>query len=110
MAKPITVRESAPDTPVYSRVPREGHDFIPNDPDSYTVTFVRGRQAGVHPQLVRRSDLHTLDIGRIVQRNIPTLLDALRIAAEMDEQYGQYGRRALIQAVKGHRGFNVPRW
>lgn len=59
---------------------------------------------------MRKSDLNTLEIGRVVRRDIPTALDAFRIAYELDEQYGQHGRRAVIHAVKGFRGYNVPRW
>lgn len=109
MTKPIIVTRTTPDTPIYSRSFSEDHDFIPSDPDSYTVTFVRGRKTGVHPEPVPNSEHYTVDIGRITQRDIPDLATALRVAADMDAQYGQYGRRALIQAVKGFRGYNVPR-
>ena len=104
-----TVKHAKPEPHYVARMPSETHDFIPADPDSYSVTFARGRPLGQHPTPVRRDDLQRMDLGRIVVRDIPTALDAFRIAYELDEQYGQYGRRAIIQAVKGFRGYNIPR-
>ena len=113
MPKAIVVTQSQPDTPRYPNVGKTGamaHDYIPDDADHYNVIFVRGRKPGVAIVVANREQLaHTIDIGRISVNHIATLDDAHRIAAELDAEHGQYGRRATIYAVKGSRGYNVPR-
>jgi hypothetical protein len=75
----------------YADMPKYAIDHIPAQADSYVVTFTSGAP-----------------IGRIVRRNIATLLDALRIKYELDAAHGKYGRRALVHAIIGFRSYHMP--
>jgi hypothetical protein len=91
MNEPYVVEETTQPIVAYARMPSETHDHIPAVADNYVVTFTAGRP-----------------VGRIVHRDIPTLLDALRIKYDLDEAHGKYGRRSLIHAIVGFRSYHLP--
>lgn len=91
MPKPYVVKETIPEPPIIARGLPESHDFVPDDPDYYVVTFVRGA------------------FKRFTTRNIPTREEAEQQADTYDRDYGEFGRRAFIHAVKGTRSFLIVR-
>lgn len=89
---------------------KNDHDYVPEDPDHYNVVIVRGRKPGVAIVVADRTQLaQTVDIGRVTVNNIKTLAEAHKVADGLDAEHGMFGRRAMIYAVKGHRGYPITR-
>lgn len=91
MPKPFIVKETIPDEPIIARGIPEHHDFVPENPDSYVVTFVRGA------------------FKRYTVRDILTLDAAMAQADAFDREFGAFGRRSIVHAVKGSRSYLVVR-
>lgn len=91
MPRPFIVLETIPEPPIIARGLPEAFDFVPSDPDSYVVTFVRGA------------------FKRYTVRDILTRAAADAQADDFDREFGEFGRRAIIHAVKGSRSYLVVR-
>lgn len=95
MPRPFVVHETIPEPFVYASI-APGHDFVPDNPDYYVVTFVRGSSR------TNRSDPR-----RYTFRGIATIELARAKEAELNSLYGEFGRRAIVHAVKGFRSYQV---